>query len=433
MIDQRYRDLAGAAAEAARPPEFASVRRRAGRLRTRRRAGGALAVAVLAASGVAGVAALRPAGGIDPAAGGGRIVAADGYDAEHLYAIEADCDDCPRELIASSDGGRSWDERGVELPATAAPRLTVLGPEVLLFSWVDSRTDLNSFPPDPSPSATGTPPGTWGGIPEWAVSVDGGRSLRDIEVTDTPVAAATRGTRLVRCFDLGLSEPCPLYAVDPVSGRFAPLANQPSFMVWDDIEAPASAGLWVMGYDKVTRRPAVAVSEDQGRTWQTRPIGDTNGANNWDVATTDGNVVYAMFSRAMNVGITLRKQGQTPVVPEEPAVRPMVFRSTDGGVHWDRVDDVDIDGRVSRVLPGSMVAVDGTHILAAEGPSGWRWVGSVDGRSYRPMTLRGLPALGAKPQSILPPRAIAERFFIYLYQERLYTSTDGRNWRPVGS
>ncbi|MFD0748335.1 WD40/YVTN/BNR-like repeat-containing protein [Phytohabitans flavus] len=222
MIDQRYRDLAGAAEEAARPPEFAAVRRRATRFQTRRRAGGALAVAVVAASGAAGVAALRPsAATLDAAAPDRRMVAVGAADAEHLYAAVADCPACPTELLASGDGGRTWEERPRSEPDRGTFALRVLAPRIV----VESTAVWMSGTPSPVPVAPGNDNGM-------RVTIDGGRTWSGTTISETAVAAVPPGTRAVDCHIIAAevrTDECPVYAVDPESGGSARSPSSPSW------------------------------------------------------------------------------------------------------------------------------------------------------------------------------------------------------------
>lgn len=432
MIDQRYRELAGAAEEATRQPDFASVRHRARRLKARRRAAGAAAAAVLAAAAVTGVAVVRPAGDTswDPSAAGGRVLTADAADAEHVYAITTDCDECARVLVASDDGGRTWEERTVLHEATGTAWVTALGPDIVLLTWSDSRTDWNSNNPvDPSgsplpytPPPTGVPSPTLvpGGITQRAVSVDGGRTLRDLELSEAPVAAVARGTRLVDCLTLWLRPgQCSVYTVDPESGRFARLANQPPLDARSQpefpypIDLPVSTGLWVSGSDPETGRPAIAVSRDQGRTWRKAVFEDETAEPasaqvlgmfpGPAVATIDGRLIYVVFA-GPEIG------------------RIAVYRSSDGGESFERTrGEFPPDGVLLHT--SGMVTADGTHVLPGGSGSGFRYLGSHDGDRYTPIVLSGLPARGRAP------RAITGRFFLYQGDGELYTSTDGRQWR----
>jgi photosystem II stability/assembly factor-like uncharacterized protein len=437
MIDQRYRDLAGAAEDAARPPEFAAVRRRAGRLRARRRAGGALAAAVLVASGTAGVAALRPAGETwDAATGGGRILSSGAADAKHLYAITADCGGCPRELVASDDGGRTWERRSQLEGVAGLATLTVLGPDVMMSSGVlgpDAPiVPPNSEPLPPEPSATEDPYAARGPV-ETTVSVDGGRTWRKAQLSDKPVAAVPAGMRAVdrqtAYFEGEATRhpgKLPLYAVDPASGQVAPLAKQPPLEYPQVVDVPAVAGLWAVGADPDTDKPAVSVSRDRGRTWKTtvfrdaRPaiveMRDKNQGNSGpaiaygvslpQMATTDGTVAYL---QAASDGGSGRKEG------------PVTYRTADGGAEWERTSDTAPAGSPA------MVTADGTHVLTAADGSGYQYLGSRDGRTYTRVELAGLPALGRAP------RAITDRFFLFQSEDGLFTSTDGWSWRRVRS
>jgi hypothetical protein len=436
MIDQRYRDLAGAAEEAARPPEFASVRRRAGRVRARRRAGGALATAVLVASGVAGFAALRPsAEPWDPATSGGRILAADAADANHLYAVRRECGRCLPELIASSDGGRSWTKRSQLENTDDSPALMVLSPKVVLLHWA-SLTNSSGAPVNSEPEAGGPPatadPGAGGGAIETRVTVDGGRTWRRPPTSEKPVTAVAKHMRLLdETYGMRRGDPSqfPVFAIDPESGQIAPLANQPPVHYREVVDVPAAAGLWVTGADPATDKPAISVSRDGGRTWRTTVFRAENpvvlrradpgvttpsgpamsiGISPPHMATSDGRLAYA----------TMPTQGGPGKV-----VVPGIYRTTDGGAHWERTGDL----RMPAPLLGSRstVIADGTHVLAATDGRSYQFVGSPDGRTYTRIDLGLLPAPGEEP------RAVAARLFLFLREDVLFTSKDGRTWQAV--
>lgn len=432
MIDQRYRDLAGAAEEAASPPEFASVRRRAARLRARRRAGGVLAVAVLVAAGVAGAAVLRPADPTwEPASSGGRILAADAADANHFYAIRRECDRCRPELIGSTDGGRSWTKRSQLENTDDSPMLKVLSPKAVLLGWT-SLTNSSGAPVNSEPG-DGGPPAAGGGAFETRITVDGGRTWRKPHTSAKPVTAAAKDMRLLDDKSPGVgpftseSRQFPVFAVDPASGEIAPLANQPPVRYRKVVDAPQQAGLWVAGADPATDKPAISVSRDGGRTWKTtvfraenpavrRYGGDSAmvGVSPPQMATSDGRLAYAM----MPTNGAVAPDGDTG-----KWVMPGIYRTTDGGEHWERTGDLWMPAPL--LGSRSVVIADGTHVLAATDGKGFQFLGSPDGRKYTRIDLGLLPAFFEEPQ------AVAARLFLFRRDGVLYTSTDGRSWRAV--
>ncbi|MGN9906407.1 WD40/YVTN/BNR-like repeat-containing protein [Phytohabitans sp. LJ34] len=431
MIDQRYRTLAGAAEEAAHPPEFASVRRRAGRLRARRRAGGVLAAVVLVAAGVAGAAVLRPADQTwEPAGSGGRILAADAADANHLYAIRRECDSCPPELIGSTDGGQSWTERSRLENTDDSPLLRVLSPKVALLSWTSS-TNSSGAPVGGEPGAGD--PAAGARTYETRITVDGGRTWRVPRTSAKPVSAAAKNMRVLDSMNPGVgpftseASQLPVFAVDPASGQIAPLANQPPLRYRDVVDVPREAGLWVTGADPATDKPAISVSRDGGRTWKTTVFSAENpavqrhggesamvGISPPQMATSDGQLAYA----------TMPTNGA--VAPDGGPgrwVRPGIYRTTDGGAHWNRAGDLSMPAPL--LGAHSVVIADGTHVLAATDGKGYQFLGSPDGRKYTRIDLGLRPAPGEEP------RAVAARLFLFRSAGVLYTSADGRSWRAV--
>jgi hypothetical protein len=398
MLDHRYRDMVTAAEDAARQPGFDTVQRRARRLRLRRRIGtGAVAAVLLVLAAAGAVAVHRPDPATPPTDVPGsvpRLRWAGAADADHLYALVADCLDCPQYLFGSADGGRTWDQRGGSRPMSVGPGLTVVGPDILI--------DLG-----PSSIARAVVP---------QVSVDGGRTWRTLEIATTPVDAVPAGTSPIHCAVVVGPEPCSVYAVDPGTGRIAPLRTQPPVRRPVPAAVPATAGLWVQGLDQDSGRPATAVSHDGGRTW-TGAVFDAEpvppglpgeqvaGMYLPTVATADGTVAYALFA-----GL--------------PDQSPRVYRSGDAGRNWQRVDN---GNPVPAPLagPASVVLADGTHVVVTIAGTGFQYQASPDGVAYRPVELTGLP-----PTDVVP-RAVTERFYLGRDGDALYTSADGRAWHRV--
>jgi hypothetical protein len=444
MPDLDYRGLAAEAQGAVRQPDFGTVQRRAGQLRTRRRlvAG---AVTLVAAAGAAGLVTVDLTGGLpnsvaaDPTATDrpqpppAHVRWAGAADASHLYVVVADCQECPQKLHASTDGGRTWQLRGdVSQGGPAAPQnLRVINDSVLVSTpsvWYPRRVDLSGkVAGDPigedatatavpvQPNGTSTPPPVPGsGIDKPRISVDGGRTWADLEVSDTAVPAVAAGGAVVNCQLAGRSDPCRVWALDPAIRRIAPLASQPPVVLdgLSSVATPRSAGIWVQGYEPQGGHAAVAVSRDAGRSWttsrfdaETPALADGRAIPDGlpYVATTDGRTAYAMFTGGWTA--------------------PRIYRSTDGGAHWQRTNE----GRpMTNPLNGplSMVTRDGSHVVVAQINGEPAYFTSADGATYRHETL-GLPRRDALPE------AVTTDSYLVHDRDRLYLSADGRNWRPV--
>ncbi|HEX8631534.1 MAG TPA: sialidase family protein [Catenuloplanes sp.] len=443
MPELDFHGLRDEIGDAARQPEFASVMRRASRIRTRRysAATGTAAVLTLAvalAGSTLASGGTRPSGPPGGAAGPGvgssagvpsggparAIEWAGAADALHLYAVLTDCDECPRRLVGSADGGRSWRTRhtfGGGQMQWFAPRLITIGPESLLFD----------APLAGQPGAR--LPGFPAGFPKahnpvepvrsnWRLTTDGGATWRDVAKSKTPVAAATAGSPIVSCeAETRDADNCVLYVLDPAAGRLAPLANQPPLLGMDVTRVPASAGLWVQGYHRDSERPAMAVSRDNGRTWTTTvfteepPVAASTGRpratqNLPNVTTADGRTAYAMFVRG--------------------AAPPRVYRSTDGGRTWKRTNGDTPVSEAPLSSPESWVTADGAHVILDQPDGLARFLVSADGRRYTPMTVTGLQDEIASGEPMRLPTMAGGR---YLYQSanRAYVSDDGRRWQPV--
>lgn len=437
MPEPDFHGLREAAADAARQPDFASVQRRAGRLRTRRYAATAgaatvLSVAVLltgsalaanqadrghSTAGDPGVAASD--GPIDTARR--SVYAVGGSDEKHLYAMVTDCADCERRLMASDDGGRSWSVRRT-FDATSIP------PPMGGLQVLDRHTVV--LPPGrwlrPRPSGSAGAPVGVGELASpvagpWRISTDGGVNWRDLAVSSTPAASALPGHAIAHCDPAapsGVGEGCPIYAVDPTVGRMAPLATQPPLVGTHVAHVvSAAAGLWVQGYEPGSLRPAVAVSRDGGRTWSRAVFSGEPTAKAqrgfiptaylpW-VSTADGRTAYAMFA------------GDGP---------PRVYRSTDGGTTWRRTNsdaplsDAPLNG------PQSWVTADGAHVVLDQPDGKARFLASPDGIRYAPLGITGPLASDAVGPTL--PTMVGSRYLAG-GAHTVYLSDDGRTWRPV--
>lgn len=259
----------------------------AGRRRTRVRA---LTSAALAAAAVAGAVVAvttlvgppkgtpAPAGSSDAAPVGAKfngVTWATAVDAKHLYAAVLRCPDngqlgvCPRQLLGSDDGGRTWTVRSTtDVPGSAY----FAGPNTLVAQGGGSL-DASGFPRKNST--------------QFIVTTDGGRHWHDITEATTPVTSVPSGG-FAACGPETMATngntdrlSCTVYAVDPAARRAAPLANQPAVDSIDPSLTVTSLGgtkageaLWVTGWSGGGPGAglSVAVSQDAGRTWRTTAV-----------------------------------------------------------------------------------------------------------------------------------------------------------------
>ncbi|MFC7550269.1 sialidase family protein [Plantactinospora sp. GCM10030261] len=441
MSDPNFHGLRDEAARAAHA-DFDVVRRRARRLRSRRRAaagGTALAVAVLL--GVTGYAVTGGPPTNPPAVGDPvpawptvpapvpspertspvptisgvpiavppRIRWAGAGDPRHLYAVVAACDTCPQKLMASEDGGTTWAERPDFPGRTWAHHetdisLSVYGAKNLVLNEPRRLTvgpDGKVQPPPPR---------------KMQISTDGGVGWRSLTVNEQRMPSVPADGAVVQ--DRFGDNPAhgPIRVLDPASGTVGLLANQPPLRLLDLADVPASAGIWVQGFEPKTRKPAVAVSRDRGVTWAVsvfdaeRSVSlPTDGTTpdimaRPNVATTDGTTAFAMF-----VG-----------VPSD--VR--VYRSTDGGVGWQSVA-AGVLGDTPLAGPESWVTADGSHVVSIQPNGAYTFAASRDGGGYEAMTPDGLPAVDRRPI------VIDADHYLYRNTDHLYRSGDGRNWQAV--
>ncbi|MGW0432788.1 hypothetical protein ACWDV4_09620 [Micromonospora sp. NPDC003197] len=307
-----------------------SVQQRASRLRTGRRvrtSGVALALAVLL--GLGGFTALTPTVR-GPAPGESLpsgnpvethwqyLLWAGAGDATHLYALVSDCGSCPTRLLASADSGRSWQQRS-DFDGSRGPyRIHVVGPQALFV-------DLNSTGQS-SPISFSEKFRRYQHVADWRVSLDGGTTWRKPLRTDVPVAAAAADDSVLRSAYDEKDGDAALYVLDRSTGSIAPLASQPPLVRFWLTDVPASIGVWVMGIDPVSRRPAVAVSRDRGATWTLSvfageapvPSDDDPVAGQPSVASVDGRTAYAVFT--------------------EGDATARIYRSADAGRSWIRTN-----------------------------------------------------------------------------------------------
>lgn len=429
MRESHFEDLRAYAGTAVRQPEFADIRQRARRKRRRRAvassAAAVVAVLVVTSLGYAATADRRGSAQVahpatSPAAEDGwpRVTSVVATGPAKLYLVREQCRECGPELFASHDAGATWQSRPVP-PAPVGgidPRIssiTALGDGIL--TWQDARiVTREELQGSPSMTPAGKAGGKRGPVPNkllW-ITVDGGKTWRRPGVDPQPVAAVPAGTGPVDCGLVGPVSPCLLYAVNPVSGRFAPLATQPSGIAieWGDTRALIGGRLWVPGLDPVTRKPAVASSPDGGRTWRTHVFTDAVAG----VADDEGTIA-GMYQPTVAAG----KNGTAYVVTYRDEVHKATYRTTDGGATWKA------GAAVPEMAGAGLVTADGVHVIT----TGEGSLASRDGGAYEPVTLPGY-FTGAQLRDTNPSQQAVGRY-LALETLDLLLSDDGWTWRRV--
>jgi photosystem II stability/assembly factor-like uncharacterized protein len=429
--------------DTARQPDFEVIRRRAGRVRRRRRNAVASVVAGLTAAVVVATglttgpgdggqpaATPTPTPSADANAGWPRWTQVVAARSDELYALYERCRTCDAELHVSADGGRTWSRRTVPPSPTvsgdpdARPggMIDALAPGVLV--WLDPSTVAMTIS-EPAGSASGGPTGRplTVDIPPPAerywITRDGGRSWARPGVDEQPVNNAPAGTRVVDCGAVKVETPCRLYAVDPATGRFAPLANQPTGIRYTQgwlgyqTDVPVDGRLWVPGLDPVTRKPAVAASPDGGRTWTTHVFTDGVPADE------SSGFVATMYLPTIAAGA-----GATAYVLTYKAGRHDPYRTTDGGATWERLPG----GPIAEVPDAGYVTADGAHVV--KNGSDFRAF-RPGAAGYTPATLAGYPADLRRLTQVTSQQATGR--YVVTSGEILSVSDDGWTWRRIGA
>ncbi|MFD0580301.1 sialidase family protein [Dactylosporangium darangshiense] len=330
-----------------------------------------------------------------PDIGDGVVQDAVATDLDHLYAVRLRCasgdySSCEGVLYGSDDGGRTWTERNRDNPYLLdVPAAGVIG---ALF-----------------------PKG--GNSAAWRFSIDGGRTWKDRKSSPGTISAVPAdGWATCREDDeQGLSQ-CAVYGVDAKTGVEKKLAQQPPTITPSGINrVPSGAGLWVSGFVPQTHVVGVSVSRDDGRTWSTHVFGQGEAdypqdINNQSVgiATIDGTTAYAVVS----------------IVTDNGQNRLLVYRTTDGGLTWQRADP-------GHTLPwvqhgaDSFVAADGTHIVQTVVDKPAEWYAGTTGAYIKPAPVSGLEGTDDMQQ---PVRNDAPDTYIVFDRTAVYVSPDGLHW-----
>jgi hypothetical protein len=322
--------------------------------------------------------------------GGGSLVWVGAADGMHVFRLTTDCPQCGTTTFSvSTDGGLTW----VAVATTALDgNVQLLGPSVLLATTLPAKRRP-------------------GAIPRSMVSYDGGRHWT-APVLGAPIDAAPAGAA-VFCWPTPyaglMRDACALHVADPRSRRIRPLSSVPPLTAIEVNTVPVSAGVWVSGVDPATKRPALSVSHDGGRTWSTHVISELppvtveggHAARIFlpDVASVDGRAAYGViFDNGWRA-----------------------FTTHDG---VDRIDWTSLEVEKTTNVGGpSFVTTDGTHVLAIDG--GIRYLARGEGDlDYRPIALGGVPFYAVV--TMLPGGG-----YLAHTDSAIYRSDDGWAWRLV--
>ncbi|ROP31663.1 hypothetical protein EDD30_4585 [Couchioplanes caeruleus] len=300
---------------------------------------------------------------------------------DHLYLEYQDCavKPCRRMLAATSDRGRTWRKQPLPVDEKQRPTSVVLVHRTLVIATAEGF---------PRPAVLPTP--------EYWASTDAGvtwhRSTVS-EVHDLPLGWLVRQGR------------DGMFAFDPATGNVAWIRENPReprpFGRFGSIldTVPAGAGLWSVHPGR--GRGVLKVSQDGGRTWDTRTLPDLKHLDGLSVygspsvVTVDGQTVYAM------------RRGRT---------RMQLVASVDGGRTWEDRATVELGGPLLTVLPidDRTVIVEGLH---------GTYRSTDQGRTFT----RVGPSLGARGHAIPGGFTIPTNNNEY----SAWVSADGAEWTYV--
>ena len=283
-LDTRLaRSRAALLAEIEQPP-LADVRRRAARIRRRRATRvGAAALAVVAAVGIASHPWADPPASDPPAAaptGAAPVYKGEGIEITglapgRLFDIEGEPVDVE---FTDAKTGMAYAIPGVARTDDGGLTWTALPPP----AGATTDMELVAFPGGRYLLA--------GAGPTVYVIDEGGARWRAAQVS-APVARAALGAGEIPRLDRTTGA---VTVWNPDRGPLGPLAEQPDLTARWIAPAPAADGAWWVGGVGDGGAPAVAVTRDGGRSWQTRSLDVPSGQVSTVAVGTLGTDVYAV-------------------------------------------------------------------------------------------------------------------------------------------
>ncbi|MBA3419627.1 MAG: hypothetical protein H0U09_13190 [Geodermatophilaceae bacterium] len=293
---------------------------------------------------------------------------------------------CPRRIVATSDGGASWEVRGPIPPHYAEHYYQLAAASRDQLMLIDGAT-----------------------LASIALSVDGGRSWRQLPVTPAEAAPAPAGATLTqsahRCDQVCKTT---LGWIDPAALKSHPLPSQPVAGSGDVLALPSMSSDGDIVVSSVAGTAGqVSMSTDGGQTWSdTRlevPLVSVMSQQYVQVWAAGGGRAYAVVQVYDGVG-TESTYG---------------FRTDDGGLTWA---DLRLEGQAvgtGGVLGGELITTDlsGQIFVSSAGGTRWDEVGTVLGTVWLAQTVPDGPVLAT--------------MFDDDGEESYQLSIDGRSWVPV--
>lgn len=319
-------------------------------------------------------------------------------DDRHGFLVQYLCSDvradgsCPRRLLATDDGGRTWDSRGL-LPTYAdsfAPLLVVSEREVAL---VDSAAYASL-----------------------ARSIDGGRNWVRLPITQGAPEPAPPGATVIQEFpQLCYATACPPSAawIDVRTQTSHPLPQQPPSGAGDFLRAVsmASDGQLVASTATITTA-RISMSVDGGRYWREVALDVPVDS---DDTLLDVQAMPAGHGRAY--AFVLVQVG----VRDATVLVVHGYRTDDAGATWTSLgwEPGSVNGFPSAVLDGELIATDAQGRVRLSGGGGTTWT--------------VLPATTANswPRQPVPDGPVLLTTFDDFAGEQSRLSFDGRSWIPL--
>ena len=271
-------------------------------------------------------------------------------DIDHLYLEYRDCAGgaCRAMLAASADRGRTWRKLPIPVPVPGGPGSNQ--PAVaLVYGTLVLVADPVTSPDGPFDPRTVPPP-------TYRVSTDGGVTWRPATVRTVDALPAGWPVH---------AEMEAIVAVDPRTGDMARL--EPPAASWMShiflLPTPPGAGMWTLGTEtepppsplptgvyQLRSLPVARVSDDGGRTWDTRRLPAAVGASPGGGTSLDRSLLTTV-------------DGRTVYVREERTDGIRLHASADGGRTWAARAELDLDGPMLSLLPvgDRTVIVEGLH------------------------------------------------------------------------